>query len=136
MSAATSIIATCGFPCLLLMHQILAEQAAEEEALHPGTTIVPLRGYKRAMVKSMIAAGTIPHFHLCDELDMRALMALRHQIKGDSVLQGVHLTFLPIMIKVSPPPPARKLPPPSLPYQFLGPERGQGIGYHPSTTTE
>ncbi|KAL3158446.1 hypothetical protein ABBQ38_010680 [Trebouxia sp. C0009 RCD-2024] len=76
-----------------------SQQAAEEEALHPGTTIVPLRGYKRAMVKSMIAAGTIPHFHLCDELDMRALMALRNQIKGDSVLQGVHLTFLPIMIK-------------------------------------
>lgn len=83
---------------------LLAKQAAQEEALHPGSTIVPLRGYKRAMVKSMVAAGAIPHFHLCDELDMRALMALRNQIKGDSVLQGVHLTFLPVMIKVSFPP--------------------------------
>ena len=54
------------------------------------------------MVKSMIAAGAIPHFHLCDELDMQALMAVRNQIKGDSVLEGVHLTFLPIMIKVKP----------------------------------
>ena len=82
---------------------MLAKQAAQEKELHPGSTIVPLRGYKRAMVKSMIAAGAIPHFHLCDELDMGALLALRNQIKGDSVLQGVHLTFLPVMIKVSPP---------------------------------
>jgi len=33
-------------------------------------------------------------------LDMRAMMSLRHRIKDDSVLQGVHLTFLPVMIKV------------------------------------
>lgn len=69
------------------------------------------------MVKSMIAAGAIPHFHLCDELDMRALLDLRNQIKGDSVLQGVHLTFLPVMIKVSipsspPPSPLKPAPPP------------------------
>lgn len=82
---------------------LLAKQAAQEKELHPGSIIVPLRGYKRAMVKNMIAAGAIPHFHLCDELDMGALLALRNQIKGDSVLQGVHLTFLPVMIKVSPP---------------------------------
>ena len=67
------------------------------------STIIPLRGYKRAMVQSMITAGAIPHFHFCDELDMRALMALRTRIKDDSMLQGVHLTFLPIMIKVSKP---------------------------------
>lgn len=52
------------------------------------------------MVKSMVQAGAIPHFHLCDELDMRAVLALRKAVKEDSVLQGVHLTFLPIMIKV------------------------------------
>ncbi len=52
------------------------------------------------MVKSMVKAGAIPHFHLCDELDMRAMMSLRHRMKDDSVLQGVHLTFLPVMIKV------------------------------------
>ena len=75
-------------------------QGAGPKSLHPDSTIIPLRGYKRAMVKSMITAGAIPHFHLCDELDMRALMTLRNRIKGDSVLQGVHLTFLPVMIKV------------------------------------
>lgn len=66
----------------------------------PGQTIVPLRGYKRAMVKSMTQAAAIPHFHLCDELDMRAVLAWRKAVKEDSVLQGVHLTFLPIMVKV------------------------------------
>lgn len=74
--------------------------AAPTSSSHPQSTIIPLRGYKRAMVKSMITAGAIPHFHLCDELDMQALMTLRNQVKDDSVLQGVHLTFLPIMIKV------------------------------------
>ena len=68
--------------------------------MHSDPTIIPLRGYKRAMVNSMVKAGAIPHFHLCDELDMRAMMALRHRMKDDSVLQGVHLTFLPVMIKV------------------------------------
>ncbi len=75
-------------------------QGAAPDSLHSDSTIIPLRGYKRAMVKSMVKAGAIPHFHLCDELDMRALMSLRHRIKDDSVLQGVHLTFLPVMIKV------------------------------------
>ncbi|KAL0038602.1 hypothetical protein WJX77_012471 [Trebouxia sp. C0004] len=74
-------------------------EGAAPKSLHSDSTIIPLRGYKRAMVKSMVAAGAIPHFHLCDELDMRAMMSLRHRIKDDSVLQGVHLTFLPIMIK-------------------------------------
>ena len=73
---------------------------AAPKSLHSDSTIIPLRGYKRAMVKSMVKAGAIPHFHLCDELDMRAMMFLRHRIKDDSVLQGVHLTFLPVMIKV------------------------------------
>ncbi len=75
-------------------------QGAAPKSLHSDSTIIPLRGYKRAMVKSMVKAGAIPHFHLCDELDMRAIMSLRHRMKDDSVLQGVHLTFLPVMIKV------------------------------------
>ncbi|DBB17608.1 TPA: hypothetical protein ACH3X3_002657 [Trebouxia sp. C0006] len=74
-------------------------QGAAPKSMHSDPTIIPLRGYKRAMVKSMVKAGAIPHFHLCDELDMRAMMSLRHRMKDDSVLQGVHLTFLPVMIK-------------------------------------
>ncbi|KAL0027069.1 hypothetical protein WJX79_003187 [Trebouxia sp. C0005] len=74
-------------------------EGAAPKSLHSDSTIIPLRGYKRAMVKSMVKAGAIPHFHLCDELDMRAMMSLRHRIKDDSVLQGVNLTFLPVMIK-------------------------------------
>ena len=76
------------------------DQASASSKSPPGHIIVPLRGYKRAMVKSMVQAGSIPHFHLGDELDMRAVLALRKAVKEDSVLRGVHLTFLPIMIKV------------------------------------
>ena len=74
--------------------------AKSDNVSHSQSTIIPLRGYKRAMVKSMAAAGQIPHFHLCDELDMQAMMKLRNRLRDDSVLQGVHLTFLPVMIKV------------------------------------
>lgn len=32
--------------------------------------VVPLRGYRKAMVRSMTIAGTIPHFHFCDEVQV------------------------------------------------------------------
>ena len=36
---------------------------------HESTT-VPLRGYRKAMVKSMSVAATIPHFHFCEEVQV------------------------------------------------------------------
>jgi hypothetical protein len=33
-----------------------------------GTVVVPVRGYRRAMIKSMTAVATVPHFHLHDEV--------------------------------------------------------------------
>lgn len=33
--------------------------------------VMPLRGYRKAMVKSMAAAAQIPHFHFCDEVQVR-----------------------------------------------------------------
>ncbi len=63
--------------------------------------MIPLRGYRRAMVASMAAAATVPHFHFCDEVDLRALLAVRQKVRHDPLMQGVKLTFLPFMIKVS-----------------------------------
>mmetsp|Transcript_65970 Transcript_65970/g.208832 ORF Transcript_65970/g.208832 Transcript_65970/m.208832 type:complete len:221 (-) Transcript_65970:8-670(-) len=51
------------------------------------------------MVKSMAAALAVPHFHYCDEIDFGALMDLRAALRGDPSLQGVKLTFLPVVVK-------------------------------------
>lgn len=65
----------------------------------PGDDVIPLRGYRRAMVASMAAAATVPHFHFCDEVDLRALLAVRQKVRHDPLMQGVKLTFLSFMIK-------------------------------------
>lgn len=58
------------------------------------------RGYRRAMVQSMTAAGAVPHFHYCDEVSMGHLLRLRATLLSDPALQGHKLTFLPFMLKV------------------------------------
>lgn len=60
------------------------------------------RGYARAMVRSMTAAGAVPHFHYCDELDAGPLLAARALLAADPALDGARLTFLPFVLKVFP----------------------------------
>jgi 2-oxoisovalerate dehydrogenase E2 component (dihydrolipoyl transacylase) len=58
-----------------------------------------LRGYARAMVKTMKAAAAVPHFYFCDEVCMDALIALRAKLRQD----GAHerLTYLPFILKAA-----------------------------------
>lgn len=63
-------------------------------------TVVPLRGFRRAMVAAMEASNAVPHFHLCDEVDMTQLLGVRQRLRGDALLGGQRLTFLPFVIKV------------------------------------
>jgi 2-oxoisovalerate dehydrogenase E2 component (dihydrolipoyl transacylase) len=51
------------------------------------------------MVKSMTAAGQVPHFHYCDEVQMDALVELRQRLKGDPSLRGTKLTYMPFFLK-------------------------------------
>ena len=77
------------------------EVAPREAGQGPkGTVSLPLRGYRRAMLRSMTAAGAVPHFHLCDEVCMDALVGLREGLRGDPALNGGKLTFLPFFLKV------------------------------------
>jgi len=57
----------------------------------------PLRGYARAMVKSMTEASRVPHFYFCDDLCMDRLVALRTRLKADP--RHARLTYLPFLIK-------------------------------------
>lgn len=62
-------------------------------------TVVPIRGYGRAMVKTMTAANAVPHFNFMDELRMDELAAVRASLKGSPLLGGAKLTALPLLLK-------------------------------------
>lgn len=60
---------------------------------------IPLRGYQRAMVKSMTLAAKIPHFHYVEEINCDALVELKSSLQRENSDQNVKYTFLPILIK-------------------------------------
>lgn len=63
------------------------------------STRVPIKGYRRAMVKSMTAVLGVPHFHFADEVVMDPLMAVRAAMKTDPTVSTLKLTYLPLIIK-------------------------------------
>ena len=77
----------------------------EEEANTPlkrngnGHVVLPLRGYRRAMVSAMTSSLTVPHFHFMDEYPVDKLMEARRALADDPKLQGAKLTLLPFIIK-------------------------------------
>jgi pyruvate dehydrogenase E2 component (dihydrolipoamide acetyltransferase) len=62
--------------------------------------LVPLRGIRRTiaerMVKSQQTAAQVTHV---DEADMTELVQLREAFKGSAEKRGVHLTYLPLILK-------------------------------------
>ncbi|XP_064625615.1 lipoamide acyltransferase component of branched-chain alpha-keto acid dehydrogenase complex, mitochondrial-like [Lineus longissimus] len=63
--------------------------------------MVPVRGIKKAMVKTMTLAQTIPHFGYCDEVDMTALVHLRSDVKTIAAERGIRLSYMPIILKAA-----------------------------------
>ncbi|XP_056270032.1 lipoamide acyltransferase component of branched-chain alpha-keto acid dehydrogenase complex, mitochondrial [Pseudoliparis swirei] len=61
----------------------------------------PLKGFHRAMVKTMTAALKIPHFGYCDEVDLSRLVALRAELRPAAEGRGVRLTYMPFFIKAA-----------------------------------
>ncbi|CEM03242.1 unnamed protein product [Vitrella brassicaformis CCMP3155] len=61
---------------------------------------VPIRGFARAMVKSMEASLKVPHMNVGDEIDVSKLMELRAELRP--VVEktfGLKLTVTPLVIK-------------------------------------
>lgn len=58
-----------------------------------------LRGFQRAMVKSMTMAAKIPHFHYVEEINCDALVGLKTSFQKENPDPGVKHTFLPVLIK-------------------------------------
>ncbi|KAG9266636.1 lipoamide acyltransferase component of branched-chain alpha-keto acid dehydrogenase complex, mitochondrial [Astyanax mexicanus] len=61
----------------------------------------PLKGFHKAMVKTMSAALKIPHFGYKDEVDLTQLVRLRSELKGVSESRGVKLSYMPFFIKAA-----------------------------------
>lgn len=58
-----------------------------------------IKGLRKAMVKTMNQANTIPHFSFCDEYRMDSLVELRSQVKHFSKERGIKISYLPFIIK-------------------------------------
>ncbi|XP_066503621.1 lipoamide acyltransferase component of branched-chain alpha-keto acid dehydrogenase complex, mitochondrial [Hoplias malabaricus] len=61
----------------------------------------PLKGFQKAMVKTMTAALKIPHFGYKDEVDVTQLVHLRAELKGVAESRGVKLSYMPFFIKAA-----------------------------------
>uniref|UniRef100_A0A3B3R789 Dihydrolipoamide acetyltransferase component of pyruvate dehydrogenase complex n=1 Tax=Paramormyrops kingsleyae TaxID=1676925 RepID=A0A3B3R789_9TELE len=61
----------------------------------------PLKGFHKAMVKTMTAALKIPHFGYCDEVDMSKLVRLRSELKDLAEARGIKLTYMPFFMKAA-----------------------------------
>ncbi|KAF6022202.1 hypothetical protein EB796_019492 [Bugula neritina] len=64
-------------------------------------TVIILQGIKKAMVKSMTEALSIPHFGYYDEVNMTELVKLRKELKKSPMLGEVQFTYMPVMIKAT-----------------------------------
>lgn len=60
----------------------------------------PIKGIRKAMVKTMTAAQAIPPFGYYDEIDMTALVHFREEIKDQALARGVKFSYMPVFIKV------------------------------------
>ncbi|XP_060197747.1 lipoamide acyltransferase component of branched-chain alpha-keto acid dehydrogenase complex, mitochondrial isoform X1 [Lycium barbarum] len=58
-----------------------------------------LRGYQRAMVKSMTLAAKIPHFYYVEEMNCGALVDLKTSFQNENSDPEIKHTFLPVLIK-------------------------------------
>ncbi|KAM4629485.1 lipoamide acyltransferase component of branched-chain alpha-keto acid dehydrogenase complex, mitochondrial isoform 2-T2 [Polymixia lowei] len=61
----------------------------------------PLKGFHKAMVKTMSAALKIPHFGYCDEVDLSCLVKLRAELKPLTEARGIKLSYMPFFIKAA-----------------------------------
>ncbi|XP_018018626.1 lipoamide acyltransferase component of branched-chain alpha-keto acid dehydrogenase complex, mitochondrial-like [Hyalella azteca] len=60
-----------------------------------------IKGFQKAMVKSMTASLQIPHFGYCDEVDLTALVGLRLAMKQVAEQYGVRFSYMPLFVKAA-----------------------------------
>ncbi len=79
---------------------VTVQPAQPSQKAGPREEVVPLRGLRRTiaerMTKSLRTTAQVTHV---DEADMTELVLLREAFKGSAEKRGVHLTYLPFIIK-------------------------------------
>ncbi|XP_029106064.1 lipoamide acyltransferase component of branched-chain alpha-keto acid dehydrogenase complex, mitochondrial-like [Scleropages formosus] len=101
-------------PCSDHKEQTLSSEAAARAtapvaplARHPSVPVEGkngterLKGFQKAMAKTMAAALKIPHFGYCDEVDLTKLVRLRSELKDAAEMRGVKLSYMPFFIKAT-----------------------------------
>jgi pyruvate dehydrogenase E2 component (dihydrolipoamide acetyltransferase) len=75
----------------------------ESSVLSPeSSTREPLRGLRRRIAETMAESWrTIPHISGHDEIDVSGLISLRERLQPAAEAAGVHLTYLPFVIKAA-----------------------------------
>ncbi|VIO94214.1 Uncharacterized protein BM_BM7526 [Brugia malayi] len=61
--------------------------------------MIPIRGYTRAMVKSMTESLKIPHLGFCDEVNFDRLITMRKELRNFEIAYNARMSFMPIIIK-------------------------------------
>lgn len=61
---------------------------------------IPLRGMRKTIAKAMVTSKyTAPHVTAMDEVDATRLVALREKGREKAAQKGIHLTYMPFVIK-------------------------------------
>ncbi|XP_054714543.1 lipoamide acyltransferase component of branched-chain alpha-keto acid dehydrogenase complex, mitochondrial-like [Uloborus diversus] len=58
-----------------------------------------IKGYKKAMVKTMTNSLSVPYFSYCDEIDVTDLVLMRARLKQIAEGKGVKFSYMPFFIK-------------------------------------
>ncbi|EOA30444.1 hypothetical protein CARUB_v10013567mg [Capsella rubella] len=80
-------------------HAVVGGDSVSTTASNFEDKTVPLRGFNRAMVKTMTMATTVPHFHFVEEINCDALVELKQFFKENNTDSTIKHTFLPTLIK-------------------------------------
>ncbi|KAI6693024.1 hypothetical protein NL676_020734 [Syzygium grande] len=75
------------------------QNVSAKSGWHYNDETIPLRGFQRAMVKSMSMAAKVPHFHYVEEINCDALVELKASFQDNNTDPDVKHTFLPLLIK-------------------------------------
>jgi pyruvate dehydrogenase E2 component (dihydrolipoamide acetyltransferase) len=80
--------------------KVEAVKAARKYDMYGYVERVPLRGMRKTIARAMVKSKyTAPHVTAMDEADVTRLAALRKREKEKVAEKGIHLTYLPFVIK-------------------------------------
>jgi len=77
-----------------------AVKAARKYDMYGYVERLPLRGMRKTIARAMVRSKyTAPHVTAMDEADVTRLVALREREKERAAAKGIHLTYIPFVIK-------------------------------------